>query len=35
MMSAEPPDLGPDLHKLITVLDDVLSKAESGSRVLQ
>ena len=32
-MSAEASDLRPDLHKIISLLDDVLGKAEAG-RVL-
>lgn len=30
-LAAEPPDIRPDLHKLITCHDDVLSKIEAGA----
>lgn len=30
-MSPEAPDIRPDLHKIITLLDDVLGKAETGA----
>ena len=30
-VAAEPPDIRPDLHKLITCHDDVLSKIEAGA----
>lgn len=32
-MAAKPPDIRPDLHKLITCHDDVLSKVEAGARL--
>jgi hypothetical protein len=30
-MAAEPPEIRPDLHKLITCHDDLLSKIEAGA----
>ena len=30
-MGAEPPDIRPDLHRLITCHDDLLSKVEAGA----